>query len=670
MDQKAEDPHYRLLFESAPDAILVVDDAGLIRINNAQAEKLLGASSGELLGMNVDRLVPLAARKKHTQLRAGFAQTTNSRPMGVGLSLHAVKLTGREFPVEISLSSTDRAGRRETIVVMRDVSERLAARRTESELHRARTLTTLTELALRERDFQNLSDQVVKVLLEPLGADLVLIIDRLTTDSELLIRSAFGNSSEKLRGESFAMSSSPIEHRYPVLVGDDFAGEHSVFPSSAQFGLRSFISAPLFRNSVAVGTVAMASRTAHRFNSEDLAFVEAVSNVISTALERSGAEEKLMDSMRLESLGQLTGGVAHDFNNLLTVMSGNLQLLELPGISEKERSRAIAAAQRAARSGADLTAKLLAFARRQTLRPTLVDIEKLLVSFRELLLRTLGAGIQIELLTDPDLPHALVDAGQLESALLNLVVNARDAMPKGGQLKISAVFEDVSAQTIGPEKGQLKPGGYVKIVIADNGSGIPQSVMDRIFEPFFTTKSVGKGSGLGLSMVYGFAKQSAGHVTVESVVSKGTRFTLYLPVVPALNVAKILPKESVLQRGHGERVLIVEDDEAVLNVAVQFFRALGYQTTSAATQAAAIERLRENDATVLVFSDVVLGGHETGPQVCAALLALKPTLRILLTSGYARANLQSQLSANGKIELLPKPYTLEALAAAIKRALD
>jgi PAS domain S-box-containing protein len=670
MEQRAEDPHYRLLFESAPDAILVVDASGLIRMNNAQAERLLEASSGELLGMNVDKLVPLAVRRKHAHLRSGFVKTTNSRPMGVGLSLHAVKLSGREFPVEISLSSTDAAGSRETIVVMRDVSERLSARRTENELRRAKTLTSLTELALRERDFQGLSDQVVKLLHEPFGADLALIMDRLSKDSEMLIRSAFGDSSEAVRGTSFVATNLPFEHRYPVIVGDDFIGEQSILPNSAQFGFRSFISSPLVQNRTAIGTITMASRTPHRFTSEDLSFLEAVGNVISTALERSGAEEKLMDSMRLESLGQLTGGVAHDFNNLLTVISGNLQLLELPGISDKEKSRAITAAQRAARSGADLTAKLLAFARRQTLRPTHVDIEKLLMSFRELLIRTLGAGIQIELVIDPDLPSALVDAGQLESALLNLVVNARDAMPAGGRVKISAGFEYVSGQTIGPDQRQLKPGGYIKIGVADNGSGMPEKIVDRIFEPFFTTKPVGKGSGLGLSMVYGFAKQSAGHVAVKSVVGQGTRFDLYLPALPEPSISKALPAQGALQHGNGERVLIVEDDEAVLNVANQFFRALGYQTISAATQTEAIERLQENDDTVLVFSDVVLGGHETGPQVCAALLALKPTLKILLTSGYARANLQSQLSVNDKVELLRKPYTLEALAGAIKRALD
>jgi PAS domain S-box-containing protein len=670
MDRRTDDLHYRLLFESAPDAILVVDSGGVIQLNNVQAEKLLEASPGELLGMNVDKLVPLAVRRKHVNLRNSFAKTTNSRPMGAGLALHAVKLTGREFPVEISLSSAERAGYRETIVVMRDVSERLAARRTETELRRARTLTTITELALRERDFQRLSDQVVKTLLEPLGADAVSILDSLSGDTKYTLRAVAGDSSEAVQSLLEVGLELPNARRYPILVGDDTKSETPLFPLGAPLGFKSYISVPLHQNGVAVGVLTMASRTPHRFSGEDLTFFEAVTNVISTALERSGAEEKLMDSLRLESLGQLTGGIAHDFNNLLTVISGNLQLLELPGIDDKEKARAIAASQRAARSGADLTAKLLAYSRRQTLRPTHVDIEKLLVSFQELLLRTLGAGVQIELTISPELPFALVDAGQLESALLNLVVNARDAMPDGGHLKISASFAFIDSDSSGPTDGQLKAGGYIKISIADDGTGMSQATTDRVFEPFFTTKPVGKGSGLGLSMVYGFAKQSAGHVAVQSALGSGTCFDLFIPVLPDLPNRNPLPKDSALHRGHGERVLIVEDDEAVLNVANQFFRALGYETTSATTQAEAIMCLQEHDDTVLVFSDVILGGYETGPQVCAALLALKPTLRILLTSGYARANLQSQLSVNDKVELLRKPYSIEALAAAIKRALD
>jgi PAS domain S-box-containing protein len=656
MMQNAEDPHYRLLFESAPDAILVVDDAGQIRMNNHQAEKLLEAAVGELLGMNVERLVPMAARKKHVHLRTNFVQTTNSRPMGVGLSLHAVKLNGREFPVEISLSSTHREGRRETIVVMRDVSERLAARRTESELRRAKTLTTLTELALRERDFQSLSEQVVKILLEPIGADLVLLGDRLSKDESYLIRAAFGDSADVIRGTNIDAALISDELRHPILVGDDANSPHAILPLGAQLRFRSYISAPLFQNGEMVGAISMASRTPHRFTSEDVAFVEAVTNVISTALERSEAEEKLMDSMRLESLGKLTGGLAHDFNNLLAVISGNLQILQLPSINETEKARAIAAAQRASRSGADLTSKLLAFSRRQTLNPTQVNVEKLLTSFKELLLRTLGTGIQIELAIARNLPLTLVDEGQLEAALLNLVVNARDAMPQGGNVKITAEVEE--------------PGAYVKIGVEDNGTGMPADVMERVFEPFFTTKAIGKGSGLGLSMVYGFAKQSAGHISVQSKLGVGTRFDLLLPTFRDKLITHSDVLEVSLERGDGEKVLIIEDDQAVLNVAQQFFQALGYRTVSSATKASALERLRENDDTVLVFSDVILGANETGPQVCEALLAVKPSLRILLTSGYARANLQSQLSADESVELLRKPYTLEALAQAARRALS
>ncbi len=655
MIPNAEDPHYRLLFESAPDAILVVDDAGQIRMNNHQAEKLLEASSGELLGMNVERLVPLTARKKHVHLRTNFVQTTNSRPMGVGLSLHAVKLNGREFPVEISLSSTNREGRRETIVVMRDVSERLAARRTENELRRAKTLTTLTELALRERDFQCLSEQVVKILLEPIGADLVLLGDRLSKDESYMIRAAFGDSADTIRGTNIDAALIPDEHRFPVLVGDNSNSQPALLPLGAQLRFRSYISAPLFQNGEMVGAISMASRTPHRFTSEDVAFVEAVTNVISTALERSEAEEKLMDSMRLESLGQLTGGLAHDFNNLLAVISGNLQILQLPGINETEKARAIAAAQRASRSGADLTSKLLAFSRRQTLNPTQVNLEKLLISFKELLLRTLGNGIQIELVVARNLPLILVDEGQLEAALLNLVVNARDAMPQGGNVKIIAEVEELST--------------YVKISVEDNGTGMPQEVIDRVFEPFFTTKAIGKGSGLGLSMVYGFAKQSSGHISVQSKLGVGTRFDLLLPALLEKSTKHPEILEVSLERGNGEKVLIVEDDEAVLNVAQQFFQALGYRTISAASKASALERLQENDDTVLVFSDVILGSNETGPQVCEALTAVKPSLRVLLTSGYTRANLQSQLSADDKVELLRKPYTLEALARAVRTAL-
>jgi PAS domain S-box-containing protein len=670
MTRKTEDSSYRLFFEAAPDAILVVDDAGIVLMNNVKAEVLLDASSGELVGMNVDSLVPLSSRKGHAQRRSGFVKSASSRPMGVGLALHALKLSGREFPVEISLSNTLQEGRSETIVVMRDISERLAARRTESELRRSKTLTALTELALRERDFQSLSDQVVTMLLEPLGADLVLVKDSLSNNEQVFIRSAFGASAETLRGLVIDRSKTPLDQRHPVLVSDSANMEQSVFPIGVALGFRSFISAPLFLNAEVVGSISMGSRTAHRFTLDDIAFVEAITNIISTAIGRSGAEQKLMDSMRLESLGQLTGGIAHDFNNLLTVISGNLQLLALPGMGTNEQDRAIAAAQRAARSGADLTAKLLAFSRVQSLRPTQVDIEKLLNSFQELLVRTLGVGIQIDLVTAPNLPAVLVDSGQLESALLNLLVNARDAMPNGGQVTISASLENGARLPPSEPYGPKFSGGYIKISVQDTGQGMSDSVADRIFEPFFTTKPVGKGSGLGLSMVYGFIKQSGGHITVKSKLGTGTRFDLYLPAVPEDKVAKQTTNEQSLVRGNQEKILILDDDQAVLNVANQFFLALGYQTITATTQAEAIEQLNQNNDTALIFSDVILANGETGPKVCELLIAQKPTLRILFTSGYERSSLKSHRAFNDNVELLRKPYTLEALALAVKRTLS
>jgi PAS domain S-box-containing protein len=670
MQSKIEDSSYRLFFEAAPDAILVVDHFGVVLMNNAKAETLLDASPGELVGMNVDSLVPLASRKNHAQRRAAFVKSDTSRPMGVGLALHALKLSGREFPVEISLSNTFQQGRKETIVVMRDISERLAARRTESELRRAKTLTALTELALRERDFQVLSDQVVAMLLEPLGADLVLLKDFLSNAEQLLIRSASGHSAETIRGLLIERSKIPIEQRHPVLVSDSENMEQSIFPIGIALGFRSFISAPLFLNGEVIGSIAMGSRTAHRFTLDDIAFVEAITNIISTALGRSGAEQKLLDSMRLESLGQLTGGIAHDFNNLLTVISGNLQLLALPGMGANEQEHAVAAAQRAARSGADLTAKLLAFSRVQSLRPTQVNIEALLNSFRELIVRTMGASIHIDLEIAPSLPAILVDSAQLESALLNLLLNARDAMPEGGRVTVSAHLEsDIHLPVSTPY--ELKAAGhYVRISVQDTGCGMSDAVADRIFEPFFTTKPAGKGSGLGLSMVYGFVNQSGGHITVKSKLETGTRFSLYFPALLNEKVVKSTTTKLSIARGNQEKILIVDDDQAVLDVANQFLLALGYQTITATTEAEAIAQLEQNADTVLVFSDVILGDGETGPKVCASLLALKPSLKTLFTSGFERSNLNSRRDFNENAELLRKPYTLEALALAVKRTLS
>jgi PAS domain S-box-containing protein len=666
---EVDSAHYRLLFEAAPDAILVVDTNGVIRMNNKQAERLLEASEGELIGMSVERLVPLAARKRHVELRSGFVRTKHSRPMGVGLSLHAVRLDGREFPVEISLSSTDGVSGKETIVVMRDVTERLAARRTEHELLRAKTLSKITQLALHERDLSALMDQLAEILQIPMKADLVTIVDRLDVNEGFVVRSACGQAASEVIGMRWDTREFLLGREVPILVGDFNESALSRFPQTESLGLRSYVSAPLTVDELPVGVISVSSKTPHKFGTEDLAFVEAAANIISTAWQRASVEEKLMKSQRLESLGQLTGGVAHDFNNLLTVISGNLQLLEAMHEGSTDAGRRLVSAQRAARRGAELTAKLLAFARRQTLRPEAISVSTLLEEFRELLARTLGANIAIEVKCAPRTPRVLVDSGALEDALLNLAVNARDAMPNGGALTISAEADDVAATESIVSAGELAPGHYVRIDVSDTGTGMTQETIARAFEPFFTTKPVGKGSGLGLAMVYGFAKQSAGHITLRSQVNVGTTFSLYLPT--ASNEASQIQSKTTDDKpiGKSEKILVIEDDEDVRDIAIAFLEHLGYRTVAAFNKASAISILRENLDVELVFSDVMLGGNETGPLAWKALVEIKPTLHLLYASGYAKSALPLQLGLDDRVEFLKKPYSREELAGAVQRAL-
>jgi PAS domain S-box-containing protein len=662
--------HYRLLFEAAPDAILVVDTQGVIRMNNAEAERLLGASPAELMGMSVEKLVPLSVRKRHVGLRNGFTRTAHSRPMGMGLSLNAVRLDGREFPVEISLSATEGASGKETIVVMRDVTERLIARRREDELFRAKTLTAVTQLALRERDLSALCDQLTLLLLQPLKADAAVVVFRDGVDGMFEIRSAQGECAEEMRGTNFQVKQLPQELHVPVLVGDAQESSLLLFPTAVSLGFRCFISAPLIDYDTVIGMVGVASRQPHHFGQEDVAVIEAVTNIISTALQRASAEEKLTKSQRLESLGQLTGGVAHDFNNLLTVISGNLQLLEMSLGGAPETARPVAAAQRAARRGAELTAKLLAFARRQTLRPEIVNVQMALNEFLELMTRTLGANIKVEVQCARRTPQIMVDSGALDDALLNLAVNARDAMPSGGTLTILAEAVVLKSADAMVAAGELVAGRYVRLQVKDTGVGMAQETIARVFEPFFTTKAVGKGTGLGLSMVYGFAKQSAGHVTVHSQLNVGTVVSLYLPV--ADTHARQLSNRSGAraEEGTGEKILVIEDDDDVRDLAVAFLVGLGYYTIAASNRADAVAQLHAHPDTVLVFSDVMLGGNETGPHVWRALLEIKPNLHLLYASGYAKSALPLQLGLDDGVEFLKKPYSRDELALAVQRAID
>jgi signal transduction histidine kinase/FixJ family two-component response regulator len=413
------------------------------------------------------------------------------------------------------------------------------------------------------------------------------------------------------------------------------------------------------------------SSEAHRFTIDDVAFLEAFANVVSNAIQRNQTEEKWLLSQRLESLGQLTGGVAHDFNNLLTVMSGNLQILEDTQIDDPYAHRAIAAALRATQRGTELTSKLLAFSRRQTLRPRPIDVAEAIHAFRDLLARTLGENIEITLSVAPQLPSLVADRGQLETALLNLSLNARDAMPNGGKLSIEAA--EVRVKDV-PMVGdpELRVGHYVRISVSDTGEGMTHETVARAFEPFFTTKSAGKGSGLGLSMVYGFAKQSSGHVTAYSELKIGTTVNLYLPASSETpeHDSETQPGADLRSTHGDETILVVEDDDGVREVAIGFLDTLGYATHPARDRREAIAALKKDSSIALLFSDVVLADGDTGPKVAAVLRKMKPNLRVLFASGYAKSALPLQISRDQDFDFLRKPYSREQLGQSVRAALD
>jgi signal transduction histidine kinase len=370
--------------------------------------------------------------------------------------------------------------------------------------------------------------------------------------------------------------------------------------------------------------------------------------------ERRGLEEQLSHARKMEAVGQLTGGVAHDFNNLLTVVLGNIELIKRRTGEQHELSRQIEAVRLAAEKGGALTRQLLAFSRRQRLNPLTVDLNVLIADFAPLLRQAVGEAVSIDLSLATEPLPAHLDAAQFESALLNLAVNARDAMEGGGVLS-------VATKTVGGDDPK------VLVVVRDTGQGMDAEVASRIFEPFFTTKEIGKGSGLGLSQVYGFVRQSGGEVSVSSAPGKGAVFEIYLPLSRAALSQRGVSDETPEAVRGTERVLVVEDDPAVLAMAVETLEGLGYQVTTADTAAAAMKRLKSRKAFDMLFSDVVMPGGVNGVELAHAALKERPGLKVLLTSGYVGDEAASWAN---EFPMIDKPYLGPALAAKIRAVLD
>ena len=397
-----------------------------------------------------------------------------------------------------------------------------------------------------------------------------------------------------------------------------------------------------------------------------------ISGVVADITERRRLDEQFRQVQKMDAIGQLTGGIAHDFNNLLTIIVGNMDMAgrALDTGDAARARRSVINALKGAERAVVLTQRLLAFSRRTTLEPRVIDVNRLVTGMAELLGRSLGETVELRTVTGAGMWRVEADPGQLENALLNLAVNGRDAMPDGGKLTIETQNLRVD-ESYASAHSEVAPGQYVAITVTDTGTGMPPHVIARAFDPFFTTKEVGKGTGLGLSQVYGYVKQTGGHVKIHSEPGEGTTVRIYLPRSASDVIDDEPDGDSGAERGQpSETILVVEDDDDVRSYTVESLRELGYRVLEAHDGPSALRLLDRQEAPILLlFTDVVMPGM-SGRELQEAALALQPGLRVLFTSGYARNAIDHGGRLDAGVKLLPKPFTLSELAAKIRDVLD
>ena len=636
-------PLSRALFDAYPDAVLLVRGDGRIMRANHAAVALFGYSKNELIGLSIESLVPDSVRARHAADREAFQRSPRSRPMGTQMDLSARRHDGSEVLVEIALSPLVSDGISYVLAAVRGIGEYPRVKQALRRARHAESIARVGRLAMDSRDPEAVLREAPLAAAAALQAQAGAL--HVQTADLHRVRS-FGDA---LRG--------PVPTLDEMAVAQPFSG------ASSAVDFASMLATPLHDRGKVVGVLEVHTREPRRFDADDARFLGSLASLLAGVLQRAASDEALRHSQRLESVGQLTGGIAHDFNNLLTIVHGNLQVLEdWPSVAGDEGALDLLnAAQRATRRGAELTAKLLAFSRRQMLQPKRVDLKRFLPPLAELLSRTLDARIRIDWTIAPDTPPCLADLGQLESALVNIAINARDAMPEGGQLSF-VVRPSVEAPA-GVDRAAWQHGG-VELAVTDTGLGMSEAVLARAFEPFFTTKDAGRGTGLGLATVYGFAHQSHGAVSLRSRPGEGTTVTLYLPAAAAPQPAPA-PASAPVAVPSGLSILLVEDEPEVLRVVQAFLSGWNCRVVACNHASAALDALRNPDNHFdLLLSDVVLGPGPRGTELATSAHGLRPGLPVLLMSGYA-----SGMPVPQDAPFLAKPFTRDTLARAITQLL-
>ncbi|OED39981.1 hypothetical protein AB833_13090 [Chromatiales bacterium (ex Bugula neritina AB1)] len=607
------------ILEAVDAAILTIDTSGIIVECNHATSRMFGYEKQFIVGKNVKILMPDPDRKQHDSYIRNHLSTGRNKIIGVGRRVSGLHKTGRLFPVHLSV-----------------------ARCIEKEkIYFTGILHDLTELDLA----QSISNRLGQIIEE--SANEVYTFDA----STLLFTSANRSALENLGySHEEIQRCSPLD----IFTGLSEAALNSMVQQLVSGKKRRISLQTQFkRRDNSLYDVQAALHHSRAFDPPELAVI------VQDTTEKNRLFESLHQNQRFESIGNLTGGIAHDFNNILTVVMGNLELLSSE-VRNPDNLELLEEAREAAEMGARLTRRLLAFACRSPLSPHTINVNRLIIDLSDFLTRTLGSDIKLKNNLSDSLWDTDVDVSELENALVNLVINARDAMPRGGRLLIETSNYTHDSRYV--PAIELEPGDYIRISVEDTGTGIPDDIIGSIFEPFVTSKKGGKGSGLGLSMVYGFVRQSGGCVSVCSELGSGTTFSVYLPrTSQAVNVDDTSADNSPASASGKKVILVVEDDDRVRKLTLKRIRGLGHTVIEANDGFAALEVFKRNSRIDLIFTDVVMTEGMTGYDLAVAVRALNPDIPVVLTSGYAEDIIDADKLLESGLQILRKPYHLREL---------
>jgi PAS domain S-box-containing protein len=634
--QHSEEALLRAVVDTAVDGVILISRSGRVLKFNPACERLFGYDADEVVGQNVKMLMPTPYRAEHDTYLTNYHTTGEKKIIGIGREVVGRRKDGSTFPMDLSVGETKQDGDPIFVGIIHDLTDR---KRSEQEVR---------ESAAR-----------VKAVVDT-AVDGVILID---ARGHIVM---FNPACERLFGYA---AEAVIGRNVKMLMPDPYQAEHDTYLSNYH--------GTGHRKIIGIGREVIGRRQDGTTFPMDLSVGEAQQDgesvfvgIIHDLTERKRGEEQMSRAQKMETVGQLSGGIAHDFNNLLTVILGNAEFLT-DQLSARADLQALAKAiMQAADRGAELTQRLLAFGRRQRLLPVAIDCNQMLDSMHMLLRRTLREDIEIRTVFEEHLNCAFADIAQLESAILNLALNAQDAMPRGGCLNLSTtnIVLDNQYRSSHPE---VPPGQYVLIAVTDDGEGMPPDVQRRVFEPFFTTKGVGKGSGLGLSQVYGFVKQSNGHVAIYSEPGLGTTVRLYLPAVAATAETSLTAarKEVEILARNRTMVLVTEDDPFVRSFAVASLESLGYGVIAAIDANEALQKISSGVEIDILFSDIVMPGSINGVELAERARILRPNLKVLLTSGYALETLAARGHLPVDVAVLNKPYRRADLSRRLNEVL-